>query len=100
MAKLTARGQRELARAEKTTYFTPEQDDMVSERVTKYALRSDGYLLSQSISVFRPTFSFEPPAGRRHNYGWKVVKKLGKEQTVEGFRKYFEAKGYKVKISS
>lgn len=98
MAKLTARGQRELARAEKTVLFTPAEDDMVSERTTKYALRSDNTLLVQHISVFRPTASFDPPAGRRYNQGWKVVKKLSKDQTVEGFKGFWEKRGYTVSI--
>lgn len=63
MAKLTARGRRELWRIEKTTIYDNVASYEVVKRIRRYAYMSDNHLLSQDSCWWAD--------GQYKNFGWK-----------------------------
>ena len=92
MAKLSARGRRELLRVERER-STPDGELTIWERTT-LAVMSDGGVLSKLDVRFRPD-AYEP-GGRLHSYGWKRKGKLAAGKTVETFRQAYERAGWRI----
>jgi len=88
MAKLSARGRKELARVTKTETLTEEQSSVTLERTTVLALMSDGKILQKDSVVFR--------SGDKHSYGWKVRSKAKAGVTPEMFVSALTNQGYEV----
>lgn len=86
MAKLSARGRKEVARV--TKLDASPNSDLVTERRKTYALMTDGAILEKTDVVFKSD-------GKKHSYGWKVVfAKAG--VTPEKFVSHYVARGYEV----
>lgn len=64
MAKLSAYGQVEDSRWEKSKEYTAEEDDLISWKRMTYAFMTNGRLLTKEDVVFR--------SDGRYSYGWKV----------------------------
>ena len=91
MAKITARGARPVARWEREDE-TP--DSTLTLRVKRVLLlRSDNVLLERHTSWFRPSSSWEPPSGRRHDAGWSVRSR--KPKSLEGLRQILLTAGWR-----
>jgi len=71
MATLKANGP-ELLRISREAN-TPD-DPSVSWRRTTVVYHTNGAILSKSDARFRPTASFDPPAGRFYSWGWKKIR--------------------------
>lgn len=69
MAKLGRTGTTIIWRLEKK-----ERDTDGMENIQRYALRSDGVLLSNYVAEFH---------GGRHNYGWKIATRKPRERAKE-----------------
>ena len=89
MAKLSARGRKELARVSKEKE-TPEGDLTTWERRT-LALMDDGNILEKRDVRFKPIAGLE---GSKHSYGWKVLGKAKPGLTPERFVEIYVEKGY------
>lgn len=85
MAKLSARGRKELARVTKVVF--PGEEELTSQRRYTLSLMSDGVILEKIDVVFRSD-------GKKHSYGWKVRSKVKESVTPEKFVAVFEKKGY------
>lgn len=74
MARLSAYGQRELARVR----FTREspQDDLVIKSITERAFMSNGRILERRVVWFKPD-AYDHGKARRHDYRWTVKVKAG-----------------------
>lgn len=68
MAKLSARGRKEIVRLTRET-ATPDGELTTWHRST-IAIMDDGSLLRKEDARFRP-HEWDPPGGRLHSYGWK-----------------------------
>lgn len=92
MAKLTARGRRELVRLSKEV--TIGRDGVECEKYT-VALMSDGRALKKIVTWFAPgPYNHGKP--RRHDFGWKVMGKVTQESSDPAvFAAHFERRGYK-----
>jgi hypothetical protein len=90
MAKLSARGRRELARVSREK-LTPESA-LVSWEKTTVALMSDGSVLEKSDVRFKP--DQYDPGGRRHSYGWTVKGKVKAGLTPRQFVEIYEKRGF------
>lgn len=84
MAKLSARGRKEVARLSKEG--DPGRELVSWERVT-VTLMSDGKVLEKRDVVFQSD-------GRKHTWGWKVRGKMAKGQGEVEFKRYFSARGF------
>lgn len=89
MAKLKARGRKELVRVTRITI--PDEGGLTDWTRKTYALMSDGVFLEKLDVRFKPS-EFKPE-GEKHSYGWKVGGKSKK--TVEQFVSDAEARGFK-----
>jgi len=89
MAKLEKKGTTILARWRKDTE-TPD-DDLVSSRTMKYAVRSDGTILQCYSARFRSETG-------NHSWGWKVFGKVSKGIDLPNYSSQLgetlEAKGF------
>jgi hypothetical protein len=74
MAKLNAHGIQLLV-LQRTTVPTTVDSLTISDRET-VAYMSDGAIMRKVDVVFKPG-PFDPPAGRKHSYGWKLFKRTG-----------------------
>lgn len=86
MAKLSARGRKELCRLTKTEKVADETSP-ASERRTTVALMDDGKILKKMDVVFRSD-------NRKHSYGWKVTATLKAGVTTERFVEIYEKLGF------
>jgi hypothetical protein len=87
MAKLSARGRKELVRVSRTLTLSPEESSVTLERRTTLALMDDRTVLEKLDVVFRSD-------GAKHSYGWKVRGKAKEGVTVDAFLKAYEKAGY------
>ncbi len=90
MAKLAARGRKEVVRVEREVVM--EADKLIDWGRKTYALMSDGTILEKYDVHFKPD-QFRP-SGEKHSYGWKVFKKVKPEVTAERFVEHFTKQGY------
>lgn len=65
MAKLSARGRKELVRVVLERPLAREDDDLIDYEREERALMSDGKILCRRVVRFRE-------GSRRHDYGWNV----------------------------
>lgn len=92
MAKLSARGRKELARVEREESVLTKPVGGVDWRRNTYALMSDGTILNKyDVRFVADSFNKEP---RKHSYGWTVWKKVKPEVTAEKFVAYFIKRGF------
>ena len=89
MAKLSARGRKELARVFKEK--KPESNSIIWEKRT-LALMSDGTVLIKRDIRFEPD-SYEPK-GRFHSYGWVIKGKIEAGLTTEDWEQIYLDAGY------
>ena len=97
MAKISARGARELARA---TFARDRQDDNVSWEKNERVLRSDGAVLSRHTVRFRAS-QYCPE--RLHTWGWKIKTKPGRVITdsyVLVWAEEYKRLGWSVEVES
>lgn len=98
MAKLSARGRKELARMEKED--NTDDGDVDCRRKT-LAFMDDGRILQKyDVRFTATTYS----KARKHSYGWKEYLKLKKgvdpREAFPNIIKTFESKGWKLKSSN
>jgi hypothetical protein len=96
MAKLSARGRRELVRMVHET-DKPKSDQTTWERRT-YCLMSDGHLLRKDDVRFKPGPYDAGPY--LHSWGWKDQGKAKPGMTADQFQSICEAKGYRREVAS
>lgn len=84
MAKLSARGCKEVARWSKEGDLTPEQSETCSWECQEYVLRSDNKLLSKRTVIFRE-------GNQRHTWGWTVA---GRATSLEKLEAAMSSKGF------
>ena len=89
MAKLSARGRKELVRL--TKEINNPSESLLWERRT-IALMSDGNILEKRDIQFLPNEYH--PKGEKHTWGWKNKGKAREGMTVEEFSKLYMDKGY------
>ena len=92
MAKLSARGRKELARLAKEK-ATPDGDLTIWEKST-ITLMSDGNVLRKLDCRFKP--DQYDPNGRLHSYGWKKYGKIKAGVSTEQFVEIYQKSGYSV----
>lgn len=87
MAKLSAYGQREVARFTKEVE-TPDSE-LTSREMVKWAYMDNGVVLKQRVVWFRDD-------GRRHDWGWKKAKDANSSwrQKFPDIFLWFEANGW------
>jgi hypothetical protein len=93
MANLSAHGA-ELARATKETTH-PATGTLFWER-NERAYMADGWILEKRTVRFRPSASWDPPAGRLHTWGWKLRGKVKDGFTVTAWVDYYRKSGWSV----
>lgn len=98
MAKLSARGRRELVRMEKEDNG---DDEFCDWRRKTISFMTDGRILQKYDVRFKAT---EYSKARKHSYGWKEYLKLKKDvdlyEAFSNLIKKFEAKGWKLVSSN
>lgn len=87
MAKLSARGRKEIARVDREINVN-DPTALTMWRKTTVALMSDGNMLEKLDVRFRD--------GHLHSYGWKLRGKVKAEVTPERFVAHFTSRGYRV----
>jgi len=86
MAKLSARGRREIWRLERQFNRDTQEDkksyDVIHE-TRRYVAMTDSHLLENFSYIWRD--------GQKHNYGWKDK---GKQSNLAEIKQVLESKGY------
>ncbi len=91
MAKLTARGRKELIRLTQEEE-TPNDPNTIKRRTT-VALMDDGKVLRKYDVIFRATtYSRE----ERHSYGWKQRGSIRVGATIQQFLEWYTMNGYRL----
>ena len=94
MAKLKARGRKEIFRVTKTKQ-RPDDRQISHERI-QVALMTDNNFLKRRVIYWRP----EANVGSQHDYGWKVTGKIKAGLTAEAALKIYLDAGYVLEDSS
>lgn len=90
MAKLSARGRKEIFRVSKEVNLSETDSDLISWSRTTIALMSDGVILKKRDVAFRATPN---SAAYKHSYGWSQLAKTKKDP--KEIRAYYTTNGYK-----
>lgn len=86
MAKLSARGRKEVVRFENLQVVT-DPESLVSERRYTVAFMSDHTLLKKIDVVFKSD-------GKKHSYGWKKIGKAKPTHTAMTLEAFYKKLGY------